>query len=74
MKIELNEISVRDLVKNYKDCLEEGVFGYGGRLNIRPPYQREFVYKDKQRDAVIETVQKNFSAQRHVLGQKQRQF
>ena len=60
MKIELHEISIRDLVENYKDCKEEGVFGYSGRLNIRPPYQREFVYKDKQRDAVIDTVQKNF--------------
>ena len=60
MKIELHEILVRDLVEGYVDCKEEGVFGYGGRLNIRPPYQREFVYKDKQRDAVIDTVQKNF--------------
>jgi len=29
-------------------------------LNIRPKYQREFVYKDKQRDSVIETVKKDF--------------
>ena len=34
--------------------------GYGGTLNSRPKYQREFVYKDKQRDSVLETVQKNF--------------
>jgi len=61
MKIELhNEITVRDLVAGYADNDEEGVVGYGGRLNVRPPYQREFIYKDKQRDAVIETVQKNF--------------
>ena len=60
MKIELHEILVKDLVEGYADCKEEGVFGYGGKLNIRPPYQREFVYKDKQREAVIETIQKNF--------------
>ena len=60
MKIELHEILVRELVKDYVDNHEEGVMGYGGRLNIRPPYQREFVYKDKQRDAVIDTVQKKF--------------
>ena len=60
MKIELQEIPVRELVKGYVDNHEEGVVGYCGRLNIRPPYQREFVYKDRQRDAVIETVQKNF--------------
>src|SRR5699024_1561660 len=43
-----------------KDNEEGGVFGYGGKLDIRPPYQREFIYKDKQRNAVIDTVQKNF--------------
>lgn len=34
------------------DNNEKGVVGYGGKLDIRPPYQREFVYKDKQRDNV----------------------
>lgn len=60
MKIELNKIKIRELVQGYEDNEEQGVRAYGGRLDIRPPYQREFVYKDKQRDAVIETVQKNF--------------
>lgn len=60
MKIELHEITVRDLIAGYVDNLDEGVVGYGGRLDIRPPYQREFVYKDAQRDAVIDTVYNNF--------------
>ena len=60
MKIELNKIKIRDLVQGYEDNEEQGVRAYGGLLDVRPPYQREFVYKDKQRDAVIETVQKNF--------------
>jgi len=60
MKIELKEITVRELTEGYKDNAEEGVIGYGGRLDIRPPYQREFIYKDKQRDAVIDTVKKEF--------------
>lgn len=60
MKIELKEITVRDLTDNYEDNEESGVFGYDGKLDIRPPYQREFIYKDKQRDAVIDTVSKNF--------------
>jgi hypothetical protein len=60
MKIELHEISIKDLADGYVDNQEEGIYGYGGRLNIRPKYQREFVYKDKQRDAVIDTVRKNF--------------
>ncbi|MDO3380463.1 HNH endonuclease family protein [Geoalkalibacter halelectricus] len=60
MKIELREITVRDLADGYEDNAEGGVVGFGGRLDIRPPYQREFIYKDKQRDAVINTVTKNF--------------
>jgi len=60
MKIELKEITVRELADGYKDNAEEGVVGYGGRLDIRPPYQREFIYKDKQRDAVIDTITKDF--------------
>lgn len=60
MKIELREISIRDLVEGYKDSGEGGVTGYGGRLDIRPPYQREFIYKDAQREAVINTVRRGF--------------
>jgi len=60
MKIELKEITIREVSKGYLNDNEEGVVGYDGKLNIRPKYQREFVYKDKQRDAVIETVNKNF--------------
>lgn len=60
MKIQLHKIKVREVVENYRDNAEEGVVGYGGKLDIRPKYQREFVYKDKQRDAVIETVKNGF--------------
>lgn len=60
MKIELKEITVRDLTNGYEDNEEGGVIGYGGKLDIRPPYQREFIYKDQQRDAVINTITKDF--------------
>lgn len=60
MRIELRNITIKDVFDGYVDDEEEGVYGFGGKLNIRPKYQREFVYKDKQRDAVIETIQKNF--------------
>ncbi len=60
MKIELHEISVREVVDGYIDSQENGVVGYGGKLNIRPAFQREFVYKEKQRNAVIETIYKGF--------------
>ncbi|MBR6038663.1 MAG: DUF262 domain-containing protein [Candidatus Methanomethylophilaceae archaeon] len=39
---------------------EEGVVGYHGRLNIRPAFQREFIYKDKQKTEVIRTILKGF--------------
>ena len=60
MEIKLVEIPVRDLVAGYEDNEEAGVVGYGGKLDIRPPYQREFIYKDKQRNAVIDTITKDF--------------
>lgn len=60
MTIEFTKIKVRELVLRYKDGDEEGVYGYNGRLNIRPKYQREFVYNETQRDAVIQTVLKGF--------------
>ena len=60
MKIELQKISVRKVIEGYKDSAEEGVVAYNGKLDIRPKYQREFVYTGKQRDAVIETIKQNF--------------
>lgn len=60
MNIELKEISVRELTQGYQDTEENGVVGYDMKLDIRPPYQREFIYKDKQREAVIDTLTKDF--------------
>jgi hypothetical protein len=60
MKIDLNKISIREVIAGYKDSAEEGVVAYNGKLDIRPKYQREFVYKEKQRDAVIETIKNSF--------------
>lgn len=56
MKVTKRVVTIRDLVNNYSDNLEEGVTGYGGSLNIRPPYQREFIYKLDQQKAVITSV------------------
>lgn len=60
MKIWQEKVLIRDLTAGFVDDGEGGVRGFGGKLDIRPPYQREFVYKDKQRNAVIETVGRNF--------------
>ena len=60
MKIELHEISVREVAEKYIDNAEEGVVGYNGKLNIRPKYQREFIYDNKKRNAVLDTIRKGF--------------
>lgn len=60
MKIELKEITVKKLTNGFEDNAEAGVVAYSGKLDIRPPYQREFIYNDKQRNAVIDSVRKNF--------------
>jgi len=61
MKINLKEISIRDIVEKYENNnVENGVIGYNGKLNIRPKYQREFVYSGKPQEEVIRSVMKNF--------------
>src|SRR5574344_2026767 len=60
MKIDLHKIKIADVVKDYKDSAEEGVSAFGGKLDIRPKYQREFVYSGKQRDEVIKTIKNGF--------------
>ena len=60
MAIDEKKISVREVFDGYVDSAELGVRGYHGKLNIRPAYQREFVYKPKQRDEVIRTVRNKF--------------
>lgn len=41
VKIIETKIKIRDLVENYSDDGDGGVFGYNNRLTIRPAYQRE---------------------------------
>jgi hypothetical protein len=60
MKIDLRQLTVRQVIDRYVDNQEEGVSAYGGKLDIRPKYQREFVYTGKQRDEVIRTINNDF--------------
>lgn len=60
MLIDLHKIKVKDLTKGYVDNAEKGVFAYDGKLDVRPPYQREFVYDEKKRNAVIDTLRQGF--------------
>ncbi len=56
MKISQKEIAISELAEGYSDKGDDGVVGFGGRLDIRPAYQREFIYKPTQRDEVIRSV------------------
>ena len=56
MTIKQIEVTVGDITKGYVNNDEQGVRGYDGHLDIRPPYQREFIYNEKEQQAVIHTV------------------
>lgn len=58
MDIKQIEVTVGEVCEGYFNDAEEGVVGYDERLDIRPRYQREFVYTGKQRDEVVRTVMK----------------
>lgn len=60
MKIELKHIKIKDLFNGYIDSGDDGVVGYGGALDIRPAYQREFVYDLQKSEEVIHTILKGF--------------
>lgn len=60
MEIRLEEHTIREIFDGYKDSADNGVIAFGGKLNVRPAFQREFVYKEKERNAVIDTVTKGF--------------
>lgn len=60
MKITETKIKVSDLVENYSDDGDGGVYGYNNRLTVRPSFQREFIYREEQRAAVIDSVMNGF--------------
>lgn len=63
MRIEHMEIPIRELVNGYERDVnddEKPVIGYGGLLDIRPAYQREFIYNTKEQEAVIDSIMKGF--------------
>lgn len=61
MKITQMEVTIKDLIDGYEgDSEDTGVVAFHGLLNVRPKYQREFVYNEKEQKAVIDTVLKGF--------------
>ena len=53
MIIEQRNVTVGEVCEGYFNDAEDVVVGYDGRLDIRPRYQREFVYKDSHRTEVV---------------------
>lgn len=61
MEIKLHEIPIHDVFDGYENNEETGqVIAYGGKLNVRPAYQREFVYDDKKKVAVMNSILHQF--------------
>lgn len=61
MKINMIKVPVKELIKGYSENdTTSKVVAWDGKLDVRPEYQREYVYDDKKRDSVINTVLKNF--------------
>jgi len=60
MNIELRQYKISEIAENFLETSEGGVTAFGGKLDIRPPYQREFIYTEKQQKAVIETILKGY--------------
>jgi len=60
MTIKQISVTVREITQGYVNNDEQGVRGYNGLLDIRPPYQREFIYNDKEQQAVINTVLRGY--------------
>lgn len=58
------DITVKDLIEGYRQesdlAPNEPLCAYGGKLCIRPAFQRSFVYNKKQASAVIESILKGY--------------
>lgn len=52
--------TIRDLCEGYTGnddgYTTDSIYGYNGNLNIRPSYQRNSVYNEQKRNAVIQTI------------------
>ena len=60
MEIIERKVKISSIIDGYLNDEENGVIAYGGNLNVRPKYQREFVYNAAQQIDVINTVMHGF--------------
>ncbi|MCY4204485.1 MAG: DUF262 domain-containing protein [Bacteroidetes bacterium] len=58
MKIHEHKITIRDIIDGYDNDESGQVTGLGGMLNIRPPYQREYIYDGKKdfQEALMQSI------------------
>lgn len=62
MKTNRMMVKIREIFEGFEDRDEGGekgyggAWGYGGKLNIRPEYQREYVYEEKDAAKVIDSI------------------
>ena len=54
------QVSIADLYNGFSDKGEDGVYAYYGNLNVRPKFQREFVYPIHKQIAVINSILKQY--------------
>ena len=52
MKIELKQISIKEVSEGYKNDEEEGVVGFKGKLNIRPKCKKHFEIDGMEADHI----------------------
>ena len=60
MNINELTITVEQLTAGYSHSPDGKVTGYSGKLDIRPPFQREFIYSPEQQQAVINSIINGF--------------
>lgn len=59
MITEITQIRIGDIAKGFIDDDEKGAKAFSNKLNLRPPYQREYCYGNNngvKEDAVVETI------------------
>lgn len=55
------DLTVRELVRGFREDSTTGrVVAFDGILNVRPEYQREFIYSPERQQSVIETIMKGY--------------
>lgn len=52
----IEKFKIKDLIEDFKDSKNSSPTAFGGKLEVRPHYQRLFVYKPKMQAEVINSI------------------